>query len=318
MTKNIVVTGGCGYIGSHVARAFKQHGDHVTVIDRVQRNHTLKDIDGYFIGDVASDGALSALIHAEPDVIVHCAGSLSVGESTENPSMYWDNNVVKLIQLLDVVKDLPKKPLILFSSSSSVYGETKQVPTPETHKINPASPYGNTKAACERVLYDYHLAYAIPSVCFRFFNAAGAEPFNFDLGQELTASQIIPRAIAASIKNESFGLNGTDYPTLDGTCVRDYIHVWDLARAHVMAADKDVLTAECINLGTGVGISNRQIIDYINKNFGLTIINNPRRLGDPSEAIAEVNKALNWLGWQAQHSDINTIIDSAHIWHTNH
>lgn len=319
MSKNIVVTGGCGYIGSHVARAFKQHGDTVTIIDRVQRDHTLKDADGYFIGDIVSDGALSAMIHAEPDVIVHCAGSSLVGESTQNPSMYWDNNVVKLVQLLDVVKTLPKKPLILFSSSSSVYGETTVIPTPEDHKIDPASPYGNTKATCERILADYYLAYAIPSVCFRFFNAGGAEPFNHDLGQEPGAAHIIARALEASISGAPFTLNGTDYATNDGTCVRDYIHVWDLARAHVLASEKDWVGVERINLGTAKGVSNRQIVDYVNKNFGLSaILSGPKRLGDPSEAVAQVGRARDWLGWEAQFSDINTIIDSAQIWYTNH
>ena len=319
MSKNIIVTGGCGYIGSHVARAFKQHGDTVTVIDRVQRDHTLKEVDGYFIGDFVSEGALSVLISAAPDVIVHCAGSSLVGESTENPGMYWDNNVVKLIQFLDVIKTLPKKPLILFSSSSSVYGETKIIPTPEDHKIDPKSPYGNTKATCERILYDYYLAHAIPSVCFRFFNAGGAEPFNHDLGQPPGAPHIIARALEASISGEPFNLYGTDYTTPDGTCIRDYIHVWDLARAHVLAAEKDWVGTERINLGTSSGISNRQIVDYINKNFGLSaIINKPKRLGDPSEAVAQVGKARDWLGWEPQYSDINTIIDSAQIWYTNH
>jgi len=319
--KRVVVTGGCGYIGSHVARAFKLAGNHVTIIDRVHREHTLKDIDAHFIDDFASDGALSVLIHAEPDVIVHCAGTSLVGPSIDNPSEYWDNNVVKLIKLMDVVKDLPKRPLMLFSSSASVYGEPDTLPIPEKHRIDPISPYGNTKATCERIFKDYYTAYAIPSVCFRFFNAAGAEPHTYNLGQEPGATHIVARALEASINKQPFKLYGKTYNTTDGTCVRDYIHVWDLAQAHVLAAKMKFATgyagSQRVNLGTGNGVSNYEIVNYVRSRYGLTDVETVApRMGDPAVLVAECNQARHLLNWEPKFSDINTIIDSAYRWYT--
>lgn len=318
----VLVTGGCGYIGSHVARAFKQDGYHVTIIDREKRDHTLKDIDAYFIDDFVSDGALSVLIHDNPDVIVHCAGTSLVGPSMDNPSEYWDNNITKLIKFLDVVKTLPKRPLILFSSSASVYGDPEHIPIPEEHQIDPISPYGNTKSTAERILKDYYTAYAIPSVCFRFFNAAGAEPFNYDLGQEPGATHLVARACEASIAKENFKINGKDYNTPDGTCIRDYIHVWDLARAHILAARQageptGWVGAQRINLGTGQGYSNLEVVMAVKTRYGGgTIEYGAPRLGDPPKLIAQAIKANHWLGWQPEYSDIRTIVDSAYQWYT--
>lgn len=320
--KRVLVTGGCGYIGSHVARAFKQDGYHVTIIDRVKRDHTLKDIDAYFIDDFVSDGALSVLIHDNPDVIVHCAGTSLVGPSMENPSEYWDNNITKLIKFLDVVRTLPKRPLILFSSSASVYGDPERIPIPEEHGIDPISPYGNTKATAERVLKDYYTAYAIPSVCFRFFNAAGAEPFNYDLGQEPGATHLVARACEASIAKQAFRINGRDYNTPDGTCIRDYIHVWDLARAHILAARQageptGWVGAQRINLGTGQGYSNLEVVMAVKTRYGGgTIEYGAPRLGDPPRLVAQAIKAEHWLGWRPEYSDIRTIVDSAYQWYT--
>ena len=320
--KRVLVTGGCGYIGSHVARAFKQDGYHVTVVDWVKRDHTLKDIDAYFIDDFVSDGALSVLIHDNPDVIVHCAGTSLVGPSIDNPAEYWDNNIVKLIKFMDVVKTLPKRPLILFSSSAFVYGEPESLPIPEDHRIDPISPYGNTKATAERILKDYYTAYAIPSVCFRFFNAAGAEPFNYDLGQEPGATHLVARACEASIAKENFCINGREYNTPDGTCIRDYIHVWDLARAHVLAAHNageatGWVGAQRINLGTGQGYSNLEVVMAVKTRYGGgTIEYKAPRLGDPPRLIAQANRAEHWLRWHPEHSDIRTIVDSAYRWYT--
>ena len=320
--KRVLVTGGCGYIGSHVARAFKQDGYHVTVVDWVKRDHTLKDIDAYFIDDFVSDGALSVLIHDNPDVIVHCAGTSLVGPSLNNPAEYWDNNIVKLIKFMDVVKTLPKRPLILFSSSASVYGDPETLPIPEDHRIDPISPYGNTKATAERIFKDYYTAYAIPSVCFRFFNAAGAEPFNHDLGQEPGSTHLVARACEASIAKENFCINGREYNTPDGTCIRDYIHVWDLARAHVLAAQQageatGWVGAQRINLGTGQGYSNLEVVMAVKTRYGGgTVEYKAPRLGDPPRLIAQAIRAEHWLGWRPEHSDIRTIVDSAYHWYT--
>lgn len=322
MNRTVIVTGGCGYIGSHVARAFKQNGDTVHIIDQVQRNHTLKDIDGYLIADFASDEALSMMVNLEPDVVVHCAGTSLVGPSMTDPAEYYTNNIVKTIALLNVVRHMPKRPVILFSSSASVYGVPDTWPTDEGSDIQPISPYGATKAMTERILDDYFRAYDIHSMCFRYFNAAGAEPFNFDLGQEPGATHIVARALEASIAERAFTINGDDYDTDDGTCVRDYVHVWDLAQAHIsgvnyMLDDYPQPGAYVLNLGTREGISNKQIVDYVFNKYGLPFVNyGERRPGDPDILVADATQAKNLLGWVPKYSNIETIIDSAHKWYT--
>ena len=319
MSKTIVITGGCGYIGSHVARAFKRQDptNHVYVIDNVRRDHTLRGIDGFLCADYADDAAMAIYIGAQPDVIVHCAGTSLVGPSILNPAEYWDNNVAKTIKMLDVVKNLKKKPLILFSSSASVYGNLQVGAIPETAYTNPISPYGNTKATIERILQDYAVAYGLPSVCFRYFNAAGAEPFDHDLGQEDGATHIVARALEASIAGRTFTLNGTDFNTIDGTCVRDYIHVWDLARAHVQATEVQLPnTNNVFNLGAGFGLSNLQIASYVQEEFGLNIAYGARRPGDPDELVADTRLAQTVLNWKPEYSTREAIIESARKWYS--
>jgi len=322
MNRTVMVTGGCGYIGSHVARAFKQNNDTVHIIDQVKRDHTLKDIDGYLIADFASDEALSMIVNLEPDVVVHCAGTSLVGPSMTDPAEYYTNNIVKTIALLNVIRHMPKRPVILFSSSASVYGVPDTWPTDEGSDIQPISPYGATKAMTERILDDYFNAYDIHSMCFRYFNAAGAEPFSSDLGQEPGATHIVARALEASIANRAFTINGDDYDTDDGTCVRDYVHVWDLARAHILGVnylldDYPQPGAYVLNLGTREGISNKQIVDYVFNKYGLPFVNyGERRVGDPDALVADATQAKNLLGWVPEYSNIETIIDSAYKWYT--
>lgn len=322
--RTVIVTGGCGYIGSHIARAFKQNGDRVHIIDRVQRDHTLKDCDGYFIGDFVDDASLATIYDLAPDVIVHCAGTSLVGPSISNPEEYYINNVVKTVTLLNFIKEMPKKPVVLFSSSASVYGSPtpEQLPLAEHEPKNPISPYGNSKAMVETILQDYNTAYGIHSMCFRYFNAAGAEPFNFDLGQEPGATHIVARALEASIDNRAFTINGSDFDTLDGTCVRDYIHVWDIATAHLRGAeylldDYPQAGAFIFNLGTKSGTSNKQIVDYVAHTYGLPFVNyGPMRPGDPDILVADASRANDELHWTPEYSDIRTIIDSVYKWYT--
>ena len=324
MTRRIVVTGGCGYIGSHVARAFKQNGDEVLIIDRVRREHTLKDIDGYFIADFADDSSLATIYDYQPDVIVHCAGTSLVGPSMSDPGEYYDNNISKTIRLLNFVKNFDKKPLILFSSSASVYGQPDKLPITEYTRKNPISPYGNTKSMTEEILKDYWGAYALPSMCFRYFNAAGAMPGTADLGQEPEATHIVARVLEASLANRAFTINGGDFLTPDGTCIRDYVHVWDIAQAHVRGVEylykfSDIpnVGASVFNLGTNVGVSNQQIVDYVFDKYGLPFVNyGPTRWGDPAELVADATEAREKLRWAPEYSDIETIIDSAYAWYT--
>jgi len=321
----IVVTGGCGYIGSHVARAFKMNGDEVYIIDRVKREHTLKDIDGYFIGDFISDASLATIYDVAPDIIVHCAGTSLVGPSMTNPAEYYENNVVKTVGLMNLVKNLDKKPIIMFSSSASVYGEPDCLPIKEYDEVKPLSPYGSTKATCELILQDYSRAYGIDTVCFRYFNAAGAMPGTYDLGQEPEATHIVARVLEAAIAGTGVTINGSDFETEDGTCIRDYVHVWDIALAHVRAAGYVIRKrqgrisgniAETFNLGTNVGVSNKQIVDYVFDKYGISFVNyGLPRAGDPAELVADSSRAREELGWTPQHSNIKTIIDSAYKWY---
>ena len=316
----IVVTGGCGYIGSHISRYLKQQDKNYTVyvIDRERRDHTLKHIDGFLHTDYVSRQSLLWLDELQPDVIVHCAGDISVRESVEDPAKYYDNNVAKTITFLNHVKNYKKKPLVLFSSSASVYGNPDHVPLVETDRIKPISPYGHTKDIIEQVLQNYNQAYGLPGVCFRYFNAAGAEPNTFDLGQAPGAGHIIARLLESKIRDEFFTLNGVDFATPDRTCIRDYIHVWDLADAHYRAIQWNVNQQFGVfNLGTNSGISNQEIVDYITLKYGpLKLQVGPRRPGDPDRLIADASLAQNVLKWRPNYSTINQIVDSAYKWYT--
>lgn len=324
MSKTIIVTGGCGYIGSHVARAFKYANadNRVFVIDRVKRDHTLVGLDGWFISDFADDDGLATIVDLNPDVIVHCAGTSLVGPSIENPGEYYDNNIAKTVKLLNVLKGLEKIPVFMFSSSASVYGEPDAIPIHESAAKRPISPYGNTKLITEIMLGDY-TAYGLDSVVFRYFNAAGAMPMTADLGQEPDATHIVARVLEASIAGRAFTINGDDYNTPDGTCIRDYVHVWDIAMAHVLAANKMFnknpdTTAGCYiyNLGTNTGISNLQIVDYVKRKYGLVHVNfGPARFGDPAKLIADASRAAKELDWEPKYSTLEEIVDSAYKWY---
>ena len=323
MSKTIIVTGGCGYIGSHIARAFRyaDHNNRVVIIDQVQHNHTLKDIDCFLRGDYASTPALDLIELEQPDIIVHCAGTSLVEPSVYDPADYYENNVGKTITLLNHIKNFAKKPAILFSSSASVYGEPKELPIPESHPLNPISPYGRTKLMIETMLRDYSNAYDINSICFRYFNAAGAWPVEHDLGEEPGGTHIIARALEASIKGRAFNVFGDDYNTPDGTCVRDYVHVLDLAQAHIKVIDYLEYNPGfyVFNLGTAQGISNKQIADYVGEKYGFKFLNyGIKRPGDPAILIADSSKAKRDLDWEPEHSDIGTIIDSAYRWYTKY
>jgi UDP-glucose 4-epimerase len=322
--KRVLITGGCGYIGSHIARAIKKDNDNnqVFVIDNHRREHTLKNLNGYLIDDFASKQSLMWIESLEPHVIIHCAGSSSVGDSITNPAEYYDNNISKTIKLLNFVKDFSTKPLIIFSSSASVYGNPTEIPVIESTTKAPISPYGFSKLVIEQALLDFYNAYELPSICFRYFNAAGAEPFSYDLGEVPGTGHIIAKILEASLTKKQFVLNGNDYETEDGTCVRDYIHVWDIALAHVLAINwtinNDIKTCSAFNLGTKNGISNKQILDYVSSHYSLTdVATSVRRAGDPDKLIASSDLVYETLNWIPQHSSLQEIVDSAYQWYTN-
>ena len=318
-TKKVLVTGGCGYIGSHVARAFKNEGHTVHINDRVKRDHTLESCDMWWQDDFSSKDSLNTIVKENYDVIVHCAGTSLVGPSVLNPDEYWDNNVSKLITLLSKLKEAGQTPLMMFSGSAAVYGEPVELPIPESHPQNSISPYGNTKATAEHILSDYATAYGIPAMVFRYFNACGAEPFNSDLGQEPEATHIVARILEAVLDDKEFTINGNDFDTEDKTCVRDYVHVWDIARAHVMGAThhwNEPIKFQVMNLGTRLGISNKQIADYVQTKYNFNKVNyGPMSPGDPGTLIADPTFANQWLGWQPEYSSLEMIIDSAYKWY---
>ena len=319
-----VITGGCGYIGSHIARASKLQNpkNEVYIIDRERKEHTLNDVNGYLHSDFAGRSSLMWISELEPDVVIHCAADTLVGESVTDPAKYYDNNISKTVTLMTHLKDLKRRPLVLFSSSASVYGNPGDRAVVETDLKLPISPYGVSKHVVERLLGDYFDAYQMPSVCFRYFNAAGAGiDDTVDLGQAPGASHIIARILEAKLANRPFILNGNDYKTDDGTCVRDYVHVWDIATAHLKAIDWVFKGgnhhAAAMNLGTGTGISNQQIINYVQEHYGdFSVELGPRRPGDPDRLVARADVARAVIGWTPEHSTLEEIVDSAWKWYS--
>ena len=311
----VVVTGSAGYIGGQIALALKDAGHEVMGIDRRPCPKHLREVCNQFVlADFDSDTAGKKLIQFVPDAIVHCAGTSLVGPSIRYPSDYYHNNVIKTIHMLDLVLAALPKTRFIFSSSAAVYGEPVLTPCVETDPCDPVSPYGESKRMIEQVLASYHRAYKLDYVAFRYFNACGADSQGRH-GQEPGATHVIARVLESIRDNTEFVLNGIDYPTPDGTCVRDYVHVEDIARAHVMALDSKV-TAGVYNLGSNNGTSNRQIIDAAQRITGsaVTVQLGQPRPGDPPVLTASAAKfgmaADHWI-----HHDLDDIIWDAWKWY---
>lgn len=315
---NVLITGSNGYIGSNIAKAFNSISWKVYGIDRETTNTNARQYHDEILKADYGDYTLVSkyIAQVKPDVVVHCAGTSLVGPSVMNPDEYYTNNVRGTINFLRAIVEQCKGqlPTFMFSSSASVYGNPKVTPITEDSPINPMSPYGSTKAIIERILQDYYSAYGLNSISFRYFNAAGASK---DLGQAHGATHIIARILESKIKDSVFTLNGNDYNTPDGTCIRDYISVNDIASAYLLATTKySANGAEAFNLGTNTGISNQQIIDYVVNNIGpVNIKAGPRREGDPDLLIADSSKAMKMLGWMPMHSSVEQIVSSAWDWY---
>jgi UDP-glucose 4-epimerase len=232
----IAVTGAAGYIGGQVSLALKDAGHEVMGIDRRPcAKHLTEVFDQFVQADIDSDQAKTKLIQFLPTAIVHCAGTSLVGPSMTKPSDYYHNNVIKTIHMLDIVMSALPKTRVIFSSSAAVYGEPVMTPCHEVDPCEPVSPYGESKRMVEQILASYHRAYGLDYVAFRYFNACGADPEGRH-GQEPGATHIIARVLESTRDGKEFVLNGIDYPTEDGTCVRDYVHVADIAQAHTLIA----------------------------------------------------------------------------------
>ena len=315
-----LVVGGAGYIGSQTCKALAAGGFVPVVYDNLSTGHREFARWGpLVVGDLLDEEAL-ALTFAEhrPVVALHFAACASVGESLEDPGKYYSNNVVGGLHLLDAARSAGNVPIV-FSSTCAVYGESGRLAVTEDTDLVPVNPYGRTKLTVEHALSDYDAAYGLRSVRLRYFNACGCDP-DGEVGESHDPeTHLIPRAILAAMGHlGELAIFGDDYPTPDGTAIRDYIHVCDLADAHVAAVRHllDGGESVAVNLGTGRGFSVREIVDAVERVTGLDVPYRiaPRREGDAAELVADCSRAERLLGYSAEHSDIETIVRTTHAW----
>jgi len=317
---NILVTGGAGYIGSHTCKALAQAGYTPVTYDNLSRGHRWAVQWGPLEeGDILDDARLRDVFrHYCPAAVIHFAALAYVGESVASPELYYRNNVAGTLSLLGAMLDNGPDQLV-FSSTCATYGTPSETPITEHHPQQPINPYGRSKHMIEQMLWDLEASDGLRSVALRYFNAAGADP-DGEIGEaHEPETHLIPLVLAAASGNApAIIINGTDYDTPDGTCIRDYIHVTDLADAHVRALRRleDGAASGAYNLGTGHGYSIREVIDTARKVTGRTIpcTEGGRRAGDPPELVADAHKARTMLGWQPGYSDLPTIIDTAWRW----
>lgn len=320
----ILVTGGAGYIGSHVILELQRSGYDVLVLDNLSRGHqdfaeqVLKV--KLIVGDLGDRPLLDHLFQTHPiTAVMHFAAFAYVGESMADPAQYYVNNVAKTLTLLEAMQAAAVNKLV-FSSTCATYGIPDSVPIREEQPQHPINPYGASKLMVERILQDFDAAYGLKFVNFRYFNAAGAEPTGL-LGEDHSPEpHLLPLVLLTALGHrESISIFGTDYPTPDGTCVRDYIHVMDLAQAHLLGLQYLLKehTSQFFNLGNGNGFSVRQVIDTARQVTGrpISAIEHPRRPGDPPILIGSGEKARQVLGWLPQYPNLDEILIHAWNWH---
>ncbi|MBO1923001.1 UDP-glucose 4-epimerase GalE [Thiomicrorhabdus sp. 6S3-12] len=321
----VLVVGGAGYIGSHMAKMLVKSGHEVTVFDNLTTGFLRSVKYGRLVEGDLDDMKLLEMLFVENhfDGVMHFAANSLVGESITNPAKYYRNNVGNTINLLDVMVRHKVKSFI-FSSTAATFGEPEYVPIDEKHPQNPINPYGSSKLMVERILQDYAKAYGLNSVCLRYFNACGADPEG-EIGEcHDPETHLIPLVLqAASGRRESITVFGQDYPTKDGTCIRDYIHISDLCSAHSLALDY-VLSGKgqgalMFNLGNGSGFSVRQVIDMVNKvvaedGCSFNVEYGARRIGDPAVLIADSTRAKDQLGWSPVFDSLEVIVRHAWEW----
>lgn len=316
----ILVTGGAGYIGSFMTKKLLDSGNDVVVIDSLERGKKDRvDTRATFIeGNLLDKDFIRKTFSTyNPTNIIHFAGYISMGESMHSPTMYFENNIHAVINILESVKSQPTN--FIFSSTAGVYGNPTKIPIPEDHSKNPTNPYGESKYIVERILPWYREIYRLNYVCLRYFNAAGAA-LDGSMGENHDPeTHIIPKAIDAVIHNTFFFLFGEDYNTPDGTCIRDYIHVLDLVEAHILALEKLQRNpgGYAYNVGTGRGHSNREVLAMLEKVTGkkVSVVIKERRLGDTDMLIADSAAITKDLGFTPQYSDLKTIVTTAWQWH---
>lgn len=321
----ILVLGGAGYIGSHTVYELIEAGKEVIVADNLLTGFraAVHPKAKFYKLDIRDKSALDTLFQAEKiDGVIHFAASSQVGESMQNPLKYYDNNLYGTMVLLKSMVEYGIDKIV-FSSTAATYGEPKKVPILESDRTNPTNCYGQTKLAMEQMMNWTERAHGLKYVALRYFNACGAR-IQGDIGEaHLPETHLIPIILQVPLKKrKSVSIFGDDYPTKDGTCVRDYIHVTDLAQAHILALDYLIEggKSDIFNLGNGVGFTVKEVIDVARKVTGDNIKAEiaPRRAGDPAMLIASSQKAINILGWKPMFDSLETIVSSAWNWHRNH
>jgi UDP-glucose-4-epimerase GalE len=319
----VLVTGGAGYIGSHAAKALHRAGYRVIVFDNLVAGHRAAVRYGQLVeGDIADVAAVRAVLRQHQVVgVMHFAAFLDVGESVRDPIRYYRNNVIGALGVLEAMAAEAVTNFV-FSSTCATYGEPIETPITETHPQNPINSYGETKLAVEQALPHLEAAYGIRWMALRYFNASGADP-DGEIGEDHSPEiHIIPRTIEAAMGGRGLQVFGDDYPTPDGTCLRDYVHVTDLANAHVRALEAIVETGKsgAYNLGTGRPHSVKEVIDTVERVTGRQVpwTLAPRRPGDPAVLYASPQKARSELHWTPQYAELETIVRTAWNWHRTH
>jgi UDP-glucose-4-epimerase GalE len=320
---HILVTGGAGYIGSHAVRLFLSRGHEVWVYDNLQMGHRAAvPAERLIVGDLSELARLDqALVLHRIEAIVHFAAFAFVGESVTNPAKYYQNNLVNGLNLLESARR-HGVPRFVFSSTCATYGIPQKVPITEDEPQKPINPYGTTKLTLEHALADYARAYGMGVAMLRYFNASGASP-DGTIGEDHDPeTHLIPLLLQTLLGQRSHvEVFGTDYPTPDGTCIRDYIHVDDLAEAHLLALQALSPQKELrYNLGTGRGYSVREVVRVVEEVTGkkVPLKEGSRRAGDPPVLVAGVEKVRGELGWQARYTDLRAIVETAWNWHRKH
>ncbi|MDP6542451.1 MAG: UDP-glucose 4-epimerase GalE [Phycisphaerae bacterium] len=322
---NFLLTGGAGYIGSHVLRAAGDAGHNCVVYDSLIKGHAQavdKTGAGLILGDVSDRRTLGRVLDEhEIDTVIHFAAFIEAGESVETPEKYFHNNTAKSLELLETMRAVGVKRIV-FSSTAAVYGTPQRIPIEETDPLVPINPYGASKLCVEYMLQAYARAYGLGGVSLRYFNVAGAHPSS-EIGEDhIPETHLVPLVLQVPLgKRPDIKIFGDDYDTPDGTCIRDYIHVCDLADAHLLAAGAiEPGEIKVYNLGNGEGFSVREVIETCREVTGCEIPAEvvDRRPGDPARLVASSQKAIDELGWKPRFAELKTIVTDAWAWHESH
>jgi len=323
MNAAVLVTGGAGFVGSHACKALAKTGIQPITFDNLSSGHRWAVRWGPIeVGDLSNESRLDEVVRRyKPIAVMHFASLIEAGKSVDDPMSFYTNNVCNTLSLLQAMRRNGVDRLV-FSSSAAVYGNPRSLPIAEDHPKNPINPYGSTKRICEKLLAEFAVAYGLKSVSLRYFNAAGADP-DGEIGEAHDPeTHLIPRVLQTAIgERPSVSINGNNYPTYDGTCIRDFVHVSDLAEAHRLALDRTALASGAVayNLGSGQGHSVREVVDMARRVTGRSIAVRieERRPGDPASLVADPGAAHRELGWSAARSGLQIQITDAWNWFLN-